>query len=171
MSSPDKEIVQIVDTCNRPVAQVPRHIMRRDGLIHRASYILVFNRVGHLFVQKRTIIKDVFPGYWDVAAGGVVLGTESYEQSAYRELQEELGVEDTRLTFLFDHYYADQQNKVWGYVYSCCSDGPFILQKEEIDEGKFLSIDEILRLQQSEPFTPDGIEIVKRYQNLKKTII
>ena len=167
MSDASKEIVQIVDRNNRPAGQVPRHVMRRDGLTHRASYILVFNRAGELFVQKRTLTKDVFPGFWDVAAGGVVLGGESYEQSAYRELFEELGVKDTQLEFLFDHYYADQQNKVWGHVFSCCAEGPFVLQQEEIDEGIFLSPEEILARSNSEPFTPDGIEIVKRYLILR----
>ena len=166
MCKASKEIVQIVDKNNRPVDQVARHIMRRERLIHRASYILVFNSAGQLFVQKRTTTKDVFPGFWDVAAGGVVLADESYEHSAYRELHEELGVQNVQLEFLFDHYYADQLNKVWGYVYRCYSEGPFILQKEEIDEGRFLSLDDILEMDKSEPFTPDGIEIIKRYQEI-----
>ena len=168
MSKASKEIVQIVDKNNTPVDRVFRHIMRRDGLIHRASYILVFNGAGQLFVQKRTMTKDVFPGFWDVAAGGVVLADESYEQSAHRELHEELGVENVKLEFLFDHYYEDHLNKVWGYVYRCRSEGPFILQKEEIDEGQFLSLEQILYMAKTESFTPDGIEIIRRYQKIIK---
>ncbi len=36
--------------------------------------------------------KAIYPGYWDVAAGGMVLATETYAESAARELEEELGV-------------------------------------------------------------------------------
>lgn len=92
MTLPAEEIVQIVDRANNPIGVQPRAIMRQRGLIHRASYILVFNSSGQLFIQKRTMSKDIYPGYWDVAAGGVVLAAESYETSAGRELEEELGV-------------------------------------------------------------------------------
>lgn len=77
-----RELVQIVDRDNIPIGAAPRHIMRQHGLIHRASYILVFNCQGELFIQKRTLTKDIYPGYWDVAAGGVVLAGESDHDSA-----------------------------------------------------------------------------------------
>ena len=48
------------------------------ALPHRSTYVLVFNSQGDLYVQKRTLTKDVFPGYFDVAAGGVVLAGETY---------------------------------------------------------------------------------------------
>ena len=56
--------------------------MRTERLPHRCSYILVFNSRGELWVQKRTMIKDIYPGYWDPAAGGVMQVGESYEESA-----------------------------------------------------------------------------------------
>ena len=90
--NPAEEIVEIVDRDNNSIGAVSRRIMRQQGLIHRASYILVFNRSGELFLQKRTMSKDIYPGFWDLAAGGVVLAGESYEESAKRELREELGV-------------------------------------------------------------------------------
>ena len=117
MNQQKAEIVQIVDRNNKIIDAVPRSVMRRDRLIHRASYILVFNRNNELFIQKRTMSKDVYPGYWDIAAGGVVLANESYLQSANRELHEELGVTDIPLYPLFDNYHEDNSNRVWGRVY------------------------------------------------------
>ena len=155
-----EEIIQIVDRQNKPVTSKPRHIMREQGLIHRASYILVFNSKEELFIQKRTMSKDIYPGYWDVAAGGVVLANESYEVSATRELEEELGITEVTLTPLFDHYYEDRNNKVWGRIFKCKNEGPFILQEEEISFGRFISIKEALLLSAQEPFTPDGLEII-----------
>jgi 8-oxo-dGTP pyrophosphatase MutT (NUDIX family) len=159
-----EETVQIVDTNNLPIDAQPRAVMRRQGLIHRASYILVFNSGNQLFIQKRTPTKDIYPGYWDIAAGGVVLAGESYDTSARRELAEELGVTDTPLEYLFDHYYQDENNKVWGAVYRCCHNGPFILQKEEVEYGVFISVSEILENRDHRLYTPDGIEILKRLQ-------
>jgi len=56
-----EEIVTIVDEENRVVGAAPRSRMRADGLPHRATYILVFNDEGELFVQKRTTVKDIYP--------------------------------------------------------------------------------------------------------------
>jgi isopentenyldiphosphate isomerase len=160
--NPAEEIVQIVDRDNCPIGAVARQIMRQQALIHRASYILVFNSGGELFIQKRTKSKDIYPGYWDLAAGGVVLDGESYEESAHRELREELGLVKAKLQFLFDQYYEDADNKVWGRIFSCTSNGPFTLQTEEIDYGRFIPLAEIVQLQQTEPVTPDGLQLLQR---------
>ena len=162
MNNPKDEIVQIVDEENTEIAAVSRRIMREQQLIHRACYILVFNQAGDLFVQKRTKTKDVYPGYYDVAAGGVVLTGESYEESAERELAEELGIEGVKLTPCFDNYFEDTVNKVWGRVFRCRHEGPFTLQEEEIESGGFMNVTQILDAADSQLFTPDGIEILRR---------
>src|SRR5437762_3867127 len=103
MSAAD-EIVVIVDEHNKVVGAARRREMRAKRLPHRSTYILVFNSQGELYVQKRTTTKDVFPGYYDPATGGVVLAGESYEESAKRELAEVLGIHDVPLTPLFTFY-------------------------------------------------------------------
>ncbi len=162
MNYPKDETVQIVNEENTEIAAVSRWIMREQQLIHRACYILVFNQAGDLFVQKRTETKDVYPGYYDVAAGGVVLAGESYEESAERELAEELGIEGVKLTPCFDNYFEDTANKVWGRVFRCKHEGPFTLQKEEIESGGFMNVTQILDAGDSQLLTPDGIEILHR---------
>lgn len=146
--NPAEEIVVIVDGRNQPIGAVTRKIMRQQRLIHRASYILVFNTQGELFIQKRSQTKDIYPGYWDLAAGGVVLEGESYEESAKRELREELGISGVKLRPLFDQYFEDAGNRVWGRIFACTSNGPFTLQEEEIDYGQFISLGEIEALNQ-----------------------
>ncbi len=162
MNTTRNETVQIVDENNAEIAAVSRWIMREQKLIHRASYILVFNRAGDLFVQKRSPAKDVYPGYYDLAAGGVVLAGESYEEAAERELAEELGVENIPLTRCFDHYYEDSSNRVWGRVFRCLHEGPFTLQEEEIESGGFVNVSQLLEADKKRLFTPDGIEILQR---------
>jgi len=162
--APADEIISIVDENNTEIAAVPRRIMREQNLIHRAAYILVFNKAGELFIQRRTMSKDIYPGFWDVAAGGVVLANESYEDSARRELLEELGVGDDHLTHCFDHYYEDHSNRVWGRVFKCTSEGPFVFQPEEVEYGMFVPVDTAMAMSRQEPFTPDGIEILNRFR-------
>jgi len=162
MYNPGEEIIQIVDRDNLEVEALPRRIMREQGLIHRACYILVFNEQRSLFLQKRTATKDLYPSCWDVAAGGVVLAGESYEESATRELAEELGVTDVSFTSLFDNYFEEEENRVWGRIFSCVHNGPFQLQKEEVASGCFMTVADIFKLSEKEKFTPDGIAILRK---------
>jgi len=157
-----EEIIQVVDENNREIAAVSRRLMRQQNLIHRACYILVFNKAGELFIQRRTGAKDIYPGYWDVAAGGVVQAGEGYEDSAKRELREELGICAERLIFCFDHYYEDAENRVWGRIFRCIHEGPFTLQADEVEYGMFVPVQTAFGMSRQEPFTPDGLQILAR---------
>lgn len=64
-------------------------------------------------MQRRVETKDIFPGYFDPAPGGVILASEeSKELSAKRELEEEMGINDIELEFVGDMYYEDERAKV-----------------------------------------------------------
>lgn len=159
----DEEIVLIVDERNQVVGSAPRRVMRAQGLTHRATYILVFNSRGRIFVQQRTRTKDIYPGYYDVAAGGVVQAGEGYEVSALRELEEELGIRGKPLQRHFDFFYQSHDNRVWGRVFSCRHDGPFVLQKEEVASGEFMDPFEVIEHNRGRPFTPDSQYVLERY--------
>ncbi|MEW6673761.1 MAG: NUDIX hydrolase YfcD [Thermodesulfobacteriota bacterium] len=164
----DNEIVLIVDDHNQIIDARPRAIMRRLNLTHRASYILVFDRHDRLFIHKRTQSKDVFPGYHDIAAGGVVKQGETYRQSAERELFEELGIRGVPLTELFEIFYSDDSSRVWGQVYRCRYDGEMTLQKEEIESGRFMPVADILAKAKSLRITPDSLQVLQRYVEMQK---
>lgn len=148
---------------------VNRKIMRHAGLIHRASYILVFNDKQQLFVHLRTQSKDLYPGLWDLTVGGVVQLGESYEESARRELSEELGITPKKLLPCFDHFPKTTGNKVWGRVFCCTHNGPFTLQPEEVAAGHFISLASAIKQKDKDSFTPDGVEILARYHRITST--
>ena len=158
-----EEIVTIVDEANTVVGSAPRSHMRVECLPHRATYILVFNSAGHLFVQKRTTTKDIYPGYFDVATGGVVLSGESYEKAAARELAEELGIHGIPLLSHFDFYHEDGGNRVWGRVFTCVHDGVIELQEEEVESGAFYPIQDVFEHCRRKPYTPDGLYVLRRF--------
>jgi len=64
-----------------------------EGLRHRAVHILLFRSDGALLTHLRSDTKDEFPGVWTSSAAGHVSAGESYEDTAPRELQEELGIQ------------------------------------------------------------------------------
>ncbi|WP_295476587.1 NUDIX hydrolase [uncultured Pseudomonas sp.] len=159
----DAERVAWVDEQDRLLGGVPRAELRERGLIGRGTFILLFNTAGELCVHRRTLSKAVYPGYWDVAAGGMVGPQESYAESAARELEEELGVAGVSLRehgrFLFD----ERGNRLWCAVFSAVSDSPLRLQPEEVLEARFLALDEVQRLAREQPCCPDSLVALATY--------
>ena len=163
-TDPGDEIVTIVDAANQPVGDQPRRLMRERNLPHRATYIFVFDHEGRVLVQRRTATKDLYPGYYDLAAGGVVAAGESYETCAEREAFEELGIRSTPLVYRFDFYYGNQHTRCFGRAYTCSHDGPFTLQAEEVESARFHSAEQIVGGTLA-PITPDSQHAFNRLMN------
>jgi isopentenyldiphosphate isomerase len=157
------ELVDIVDADDRVIDRVTRAEMRARKLRHRATYILVFNSQGQLFVHQRSGTKDVYPSYYDVAVGGVVGAGESYDQGARRELAEEIGITTPPPKPIVSFQYEDADNRVNGRVYSCTVDGPLTLQAEEIVSGEWLDLDVVIDRAGKQPFCPDGVQALLCY--------
>jgi 16S rRNA (adenine1518-N6/adenine1519-N6)-dimethyltransferase len=68
-------------------------------MIRRASRVYVFNQSGQLLVQQRSE-KVLKPLMLDQSAAGHVDEGETYEEAAYRELEEELGLTGRELELI-----------------------------------------------------------------------
>ncbi|WP_019408783.1 NUDIX hydrolase [Pseudomonas psychrophila] len=159
----DVEQVAWVDRDDRVLGAMPRHQLREKGLIGRGTFILLFNSAGELCVHQRTLSKALYPGFWDVAAGGMVGANETYAESAARELAEELGVSGIPLTAHERFYFEGPQNHLWCGVFSGVWDGPLQVQPEEVQHAVFISVAEALRLSEQQPFCPDSLDALRRY--------
>lgn len=157
-----EELVDIVDKDDVVIDCVPRRAMRQHNLRHRCVYVLVFSSNGKLLIHQRTASKDVYPGYWDVAFGGVLAAGEQYEQAAQRELLEECGV-SSPLTKLFRVDYEDASTRILGMAYRTTSDGPFRLQEAEVQTTEWIAPNKVRNLSASRRFCPDGIVVLRRY--------
>jgi isopentenyldiphosphate isomerase len=154
--APGDELVDIVDDDDRVVATVTRARMRAEGLLHRAVSIAVFGSDGRLLVHRRAETKDLWPGMWDIAAGGVVGAGESYLHAARREVAEELGIEPTDLELLGKARYADESVQLVGCGYRCVHDGPFTFTDGEIAEVRWVDRAGLDVLMAAEHFVPDS---------------
>src|ERR1700722_1586072 len=126
-----EEIFDVVNERDEVVGQNTRREVHRLGLKHRAVHVLVFNQKGEIFLQKRSMAKDTFPGAWDSSASGHVDSGEDYDACAVRELEEELGLKvaaPPRRLFKMPACAETGQEFVW--VYQLESDGPFVLHPE-----------------------------------------
>lgn len=141
-----EELFDVVDEHDRVIAQAPRREVHARGLRHRAVHLLVVNRVGRVFLQKRSMAKDNFPGVWDSSAAGHLGAGEDYDDTARRELEEELGCRPEcppRRLFKVEARVETGQEFVW--LYRVESEGPFVLQADEIECGDWFAPDEIDR--------------------------
>ena len=164
---PSQELVDIIDEKGRVVGQATRQEMRARRLPHRATYLLVFNGKGELFIHLRTARKDVYSSHWDLTIGGVVAAGETFNEGAKREGREELGVEIEPVP-LFPFRYSDERSMVQGMVYRVQHDGPFRLQPEEIVQGEFVPVEDLPQRVREAPFCPDGVEVWKEFVRLGK---
>lgn len=139
-----EELLDVVDEHNQIIAQATRGEIHAQGLRHRAVHILIYNKKAEMFLQKRSMIKDDFPGYWDSSAAGHVDAGESYDQCLHREVKEELGIdlkEQPKKLFMLEA--TPETGMEFCQVYKAILEGPFVLDKDEIDEGRWFSEEEI----------------------------
>ncbi|EDY87577.1 nudix hydrolase [gamma proteobacterium HTCC5015] len=155
--------MQLADANNNDSGTALRSDVRQRNLIHRAAYIFVLSPVGSLCVQQRSQHKDIFPSYWDLAAGGVVEAGETPKTTATRELKEELNIDNQPLESHGDFYYEDAQCKVWGSVYSCLWGGEIRAQTSEIADWRFVGVEEVGRFIREQRITPTTLHA---YQTL-----
>jgi len=147
-----EEIFDVVNEADEVVGQETRSEVHRRGLLHRAAHVLVFNASGEIFLQKRSMKKDRQPGVWDSSASGHLDRGEDYDACAVRELGEEIGYQaksvPRRLFKLAASLDTDCEH-VW--VYRCEGEGPFELNRDELDEGRFFKPEEVTRWMESRP--------------------
>ncbi len=158
-----EEIFDIVDENDNVIGRASRNeVHGNPSLIHRVAHVLVFNSSGELFLQERSRTKDVQPGKWDTSVGGHVDAGESYEDAAFREMREELGIRDASVEFLYTYLHRNSYESEYVKTYRCIWNGFIQTDPEEIEEGRFWSLKSIKK---ADPglFTPNFLDELERY--------
>jgi 8-oxo-dGTP pyrophosphatase MutT (NUDIX family) len=95
----DREPLLLVDDQGKPYCPerlAPRWLCHLLGLRHRTAHVVLRWQspgMGTTYVlQVRGWDKDYLPGYLDSAVGGHIVGRASPQETAYQEMQEELGI-------------------------------------------------------------------------------
>lgn len=157
---PGDELVDIVDEHDTVIDTVTRREMRVGRLRHRAVYIAVQNSDGKLFVHQRSFDKDVRPGAWDIAVGGVVGAGESYDVAAVRELEEEIGVTGVVPTPWGGGVFGDESYELIGRCYHLVHDGPFAFNDGEVIDHRWMNRAELHALMRDGDVVHDSIALL-----------
>lgn len=167
MTNPAEEFFEIIDDATGLViGRALRKVCHGDpSLIHRSVHVAVYHPDGRILLQKRSMAKDIQPGKWDTAVGGHLNPGEDYETAARREMNEELGLpSDLPLTHLFDLKVRNSIESENIMVFKTVSEGQFRIQKSELDEVRFWTVEELkAKVNSKSPeFTPMVIEELKK---------
>lgn len=139
-----QEIFPLVDEDGRVTGSATRGECHSGSkLLHPVIHLHVFNTAGDIYLQKRPAWKDIQPGKWDTAVGGHVDFGETPQEALLREVREELGITDFAPAFIDKYVFESARERELVHVFRCTYDGPIRPSAEELDGGRFWSMDEI----------------------------
>ena len=134
------ELLDVVDINDVVLRSMSRGEVHQHGLMHRSVHVLVFDEDGSLLLQKRSMQKDECGGMWDSSCAGHVESQQSYEETAPRELSEELGFSIAApLDTLFKMQPTLENGWEFAMVYRTRYSGPFSIAEDEIDEIRWFT--------------------------------
>jgi isopentenyldiphosphate isomerase len=107
-------------------------------------HILVFDADGRVFLQKRSMLKDLSPGLWDSSCSGHLDSGEDYDTAAIRELFEEIGI---KINVAPERWFrldaCEQTGWEFVWIYRLRHDGTLTLDPLEIQYGEWVAPAEV----------------------------
>ena len=162
----DEEWFPLVDEAGNIIGRATRRECHNGSKrLHPVVHLHIYNKEGDLLLQKRSQTKDIQPGKWDTAVGGHVDYGESIEEALRREAREELGIKSFEAEVMARYVFESDIEKELVHTYRTIYEGPFTLNKEELDDARFWRIDEIKSQLGKGIFTPN---FEREYNRLKQ---
>ena len=156
MTDNQQEIFPIVDEEGTVLGRATRGECHNGSkLLHPVVHLHVFNTQGDVYLQKRPEWKDIQPGKWDTAVGGHIDYGETPEEALRREVSEELGMTDYTPEFISKYVFESQREKELVYVHRTTYDGAIQPSRNELDGGRFWTMDEIRSVMGQNILTPN----------------
>ncbi len=166
---PTGETVPVVEENGLVVGQATRQSVH-DGskLMHPVVHLHIINREGCLYIQKRSMSKDLLPGRWDTAVGGHVDYGETLEEALYREASEELGFRDFNPIFLKSYVWESAREKELVNVFATVGNFTLRPDNDEVTEGRYWRMSEIGSNLGRRLFTPN---FEQEFKSIKDTLL
>ena len=124
-------------------------------LLHPVVHLHVFNSKGDIYLQRRPEWKDIQPGKWDTAVGGHIDFGETPAEALCREVREELGITDFTPEFIDKYVFESKRERELVYVNRTLYDGAICPSTDELDGGRFWTMQEIREAMGKGVLTPN----------------
>ena len=102
-------------------------------------HLHIFDREGNLYLQKRSMEKDLLPGYWDTAVGGHVTYGEQVLEALFREAGEELGLQAFNPNFLGTNIWETERDREFVFTFVMVGHPDLDPDNAEVSEGRWWS--------------------------------
>lgn len=156
-----KELFYLVDDNDEVIGSVERFIAHRSKTLkHRSIFILLFNDQGELLLQKRSQLKDTFPGFWTVSVSGHVTFGQTYDEAAKREMEEEIGL-SLDLEQLQKIYIEEEREFAFIYRGECKGKIKINFDQSEISEVKWVALEKLPEFIKENELTPSALKVLK----------
>jgi len=150
-----------VDNDDREVGYSPKAGCHdRNGLLHRAFSVFVFNRRGEVLLQQRAAGKRLWPLFWSNSCCSHPRRGESMTEAVRRRLEQELRI-SCDLSYLYKFEYHARYGDVGSehelcWVYAGYSDDPVRANGTEVNDCRYISPEDLDRELETRPerFTP-----------------
>lgn len=153
-----EEIFEVVDDEGRVVGRATRRECHGDpALVHRAAHVVVLDGAGRLYLQRRSLAKDIQPGRWDTSVGGHVDPGEDHEAAAHREMREELGLAGELRPLYRYRWCTERETELVATFLHLAREEPRPLP-EEVEEGGWFTRPEADALVAAGAATPNLAE-------------
>ena len=143
------ELLDVLDINGNKTGEVlDRDTIHNNNIIHLHVYCIIINDKKEILLQKRSASKKYNPNIYALTAGHVVAG-EDIKSAMIRELKEELSLEvkedDLKVYRDKEIKIREKNSNVSYYFYIICNkkEDEFVLQKDEVSEVKWFSVNEI----------------------------
>lgn len=123
--------------------------------LHPVVHLHILNRDCELYLQKRSMSKDLLPGYWDTAVGGHVSYGESILEALFREAGEELGFYDFNPVSITSYVFESQVERELVNVFAAVGNFELHPDHNEVTEGRFWPFQDIEAHISHGVFTPN----------------
>ncbi len=155
------EFVYVVDEYDKVLFYKERKAVTKKDR-YRIVVAWIEDRKGNVLIQKRSMNKSHGAGLWENAAGGGVSHLGSYEQAAYKELEEEIGISNVKLDFVKKTIVKTPRGQRYCGWYKGIYSGPISalkLQKDEVMSVKWTNKKELIKHREENPenYMPSSI--------------
>ena len=134
--------------------------------LHPVVHLHLVDRLGRIYLQKRSMEKDLLPGYWDTAVGGHVTYGELAEEALYREAAEELGLTAFNPVLLETNVWETKRDREFVFVFAYVGHPDLNPDNDEVTEGRWWTQEELTAAIGQDLLTPNFEAEYARIQGL-----